>query len=140
MPGDLLARYLSDRKLKLTPQRKIILNAFLDHGGHVSSEELYDIVKEQNPGIGQATVYRAMKLLAEAGIASEVRFGDGISRYELKDEQEHHDHIICEKCFRQVEFSDPTIEDLQMRQAEKHGFVLVSHRMILYGICSKCRS
>ena len=140
MPHGLLARYLSGKKLKLTPQRRLILQAFLDHGGHVSSEELYDIVKAQNPVIGQATVYRTMKLLTEAGIANEVRFGDGISRYERKDEQEHHDHLICEKCFRQVEFSDSTIEDLQERQARKHGFSLTSHRMVLYGVCSDCGS
>ncbi|UCF31551.1 MAG: transcriptional repressor [bacterium] len=134
-----IIKYLSGKNLKLTPQRKLILEVFLNQGGHVSSEELYDIVKARNPGIGQATVYRTLKLFSEAGIAEEVRFGDGVSRYERKDSQNHHDHIICEKCFRQVEFSDPTIEDLQEKQARKHGFDLISHRMVLYGVCSDCR-
>lgn len=139
MDEQLFVKYLSGKDLKLTSQRRLILQAFLDHGGHVSSEELYDIVKAGTPGIGQATVYRTLKLLAEAGLADEVSFGDGVSRYEQKRENEHHDHIICTKCFRQVEFIDPAIEDLQMKQARKQGFVLQSHRMVLYGICKDCK-
>ena len=130
--------FLSARNLKLTSQRRLILDAFLAHGGHVSSEELYDAVKAKEPGIGQATVYRTLKLLSEAGIANEVFFGDGLSRYEPNREDEHHDHIVCTACLRQVEFHDPAIEDLQVRQAENHGFILQSHRMVLYGLCEDC--
>jgi Fur family ferric uptake transcriptional regulator len=139
MPDTLLRQYLSDKKLKLTPQRILILEAFLEHGDHVSSEELYDLVKSRNRAIGQATVYRTLKLLAEARIADEVVFGDGIVRYERRDRHAHHDHIVCERCHQQLEFHDPVIEDLQVRQAEKHGFTLTSHRMVLFGICPDCK-
>jgi Fur family ferric uptake transcriptional regulator len=132
-------KYLSSKNLKLTSQRKLILRVFLEHEGHVSSEELYDIVKVRTPGIGQATIYRTLKLLAKAGIAIEVSFGDGVSRYERRKENEHHDHIICTGCLKQVEFSDPAIEDLQMKQANKHGFLLQSHKMVMYGVCPDCR-
>lgn len=140
MPDSQLRRYLSDKKLKLTPQRTVILDVFLEQGDHLSSEELYDLVKERNPAVGQATVYRTLKLLAAAGIADEVVFGDGVVRYERRDRKEHHDHIVCEKCHRQLEFHDPDIEDLQVRQAEKHGFTLTSHRMVLFGLCPDCRT
>jgi len=139
MDERLFIKYLSGKNLKLTSQRKLILHAFLEHGGHVSSEELYDIVKTDTPGIGQATVYRTLKLLVEAGIANEVSFGDGVSRYEHGDEEEHHDHLVCTICSRQVEFHDPAIEELQVKQARKQGFSLQSHRMVLYGICKDCR-
>lgn len=133
------ATYLADGGLKLTSQRERILQVFLNHGGHISAEELYDNVKKENPGIGQATVYRTLKLLAEAGIANEVSFGDGISRYEYRKEDEHHDHLICIKCSRQVEFHDPHIEDLQEKQAARNGFTLQSHKMVLYGVCKDCK-
>lgn len=139
MPDVLLRQYLSDKKLKLTPQRTIILEAFLEHGDHVSSEDLYDLVKSRNPAIGQATVYRTLKLFSEAGIADEVVFGDGVVRYERRDKNAHHDHIVCERCRQQLEFHDPVIEDLQAKQAEKHGFTLTSHRMVLFGICPDCK-
>ena len=132
-------QYLSGRSMKLTSQRRLILNAFLEHGGHVSSEELYDTIKARTPGIGQATVYRTLKLLSEAGIAKEVFFGDGVNRYEHQKEDEHHDHIICTRCSKQVEFIDPDIENLQVKQASRHGFTLQSHRMVLYGICGDCK-
>ena len=132
-------KYLAGKDLKLTSQRKLILQAFLDHGGHISSEEMYDVVKAVNPGIGQATVYRTLKLLADAVIANEVFFGDGVNRYERSGEDEHHDHLVCTKCSRQGEFHDPAIEDLQEKQALSHGFVLQSHRMVLYGVCRDCK-
>lgn len=123
----------------MTPQRRVILDAFLDVEGHLSGEELYNLIRERNPAIGQATVYRAVKLFAEAGIARKVDFGDGVARYEPRYGGSHHDHIVCEKCRRHVEFVDPEIEKLQEKQAAVHGFVLTSHRMVLYGVCPDCR-
>jgi len=140
MPETLFRQFIADRKLKLTPQRILIIEAFLEQGEHVSSEELYDLVKSRNPSIGQATVYRTLKLLAEAGIADEVVFGDGVVRYERRDKHAHHDHIVCDRCYQQLEFHDPVIEDLQVKQAKKHGFTLTSHKMVLFGICPDCQS
>lgn len=139
MPLRQFAIYLAGRGLKLTSQRELILRAFINHGGHISAEELYDDVKKDNPGIGQATVYRTLKLLAEAGIANDVSFDEGITRYEHIGEDEHHDHLVCTRCSRRVEFNDPAIEELQVKQARKQGFLLDSHRMILYGICRDCK-
>lgn len=134
-----LYEHLSDKGLKMTPQRRVILEAFLDVKGHLSAEELYDRIRQDNPAIGQATVYRAVKLLAEAGIARKVDFGDGVARYEPRYGISHHDHIVCEKCRRHVEFVDHEIEKLQEKQAAAHGFRLTSHRMVLYGVCPDCR-
>lgn len=137
--GDRLTDHLEIRGLKMTPQRRLILDCFLDAGGHLSAEELYDKVRRTEPTIGQATVYRTLKLLAEAGIAKTVDFGEGIARYEPRYGQSHHDHLVCERCRRQVEFVDEEIEKLQDKQAGLHGFRLTSHRMVLYGICPDCR-
>lgn len=133
-----LTGHLNSKGLKMTPQRGVILDTFLDTNGHLSAEEIYHIVRQSDPAIGQATVYRTVKLLAEAGIAKKVDFGDGVARYEPRYGVSHHDHLVCEKCRRQVEFVDPDIEKLQENQARVHGFRLTTHRMVLYGICPDC--
>jgi len=118
----------------------LILNAFLKSAGHSSSEELYDLIKRDDPSIGQATIYRTMKLLVDAGLARSVDFGDGIVRYEQKLGHEHHDHLICEQCGIHVEVVDSVIEELQEDLAKRHGFRLYRHKMVLYGLCAECSS
>jgi Fur family ferric uptake transcriptional regulator len=138
-PQSVFAEFLSRRKLKMTPQRRLILDAFLAAEGHLASEELYEMVKRQDKSIGQATVYRTLKLFSESGLAKEVHFGDGVTRYERKYGAGHHDHLICERCGVNVEVLDERIEALQEDLAKRHGFELTGHKMYLYGICSRCR-
>ncbi|MEZ4215008.1 MAG: transcriptional repressor [Myxococcota bacterium] len=135
---ELLARYLEEHNLKHTRQRDVILDAFLASKGHVTSEELYQRVREEHPNIGYTTVYRTMKLLADAGVAQERQFGDGLTRYEV--EQEHHDHLVCLGCGRIVEFECEEIEAAQAEIAERYRFRLVRHRHELYGYCASCGS
>ncbi len=131
--------FLRRNEYKLTPQRELILDTFLHMEGHPAPEELYDAVKKRDPSVGQATVYRTLKLLSQAGMAKELHFGDGLTRYEHKYGQTHHDHLICERCGTNIEVVDETIERLQEELAAKHGFRLTGHRMYLYGVCKDCR-
>lgn len=135
----LFQAYLKGRHLKVTPQRRFILNAFLHASGHPSTEDLYRRVQEDDPGIGQTTVYRTMKLLVAAGLAREVQFSDGVARYESVLGVSHHDHLICESCGTNLEVVDSRIEALQEDLAASHGFTLTSHKMCLYGLCPACR-
>ena len=105
--------YLARKRLKMTPQRRAILDVFLSVEEHLSSEELYAKVKQVDPSIGQATVYRTLKLLADAGFAWVVDFNDGVTRYEHQVGHAHHDHLICENCRTNIEVVDPEIERLQ---------------------------
>jgi len=136
---DIFGDYLSRHNLRDTPQRELILDTFLKSEEHISAEDLYDIVKKRDPSIGQATVYRMLKLLAEAGLARELDFGDCIKRYEHNYNHPHHDHLICRKCGKTVEVVEPQIEDFQKRVAEKYGFKLTDHSLYLYGYCANCR-
>ncbi|SOB60194.1 Ferric uptake regulation protein [Pseudodesulfovibrio profundus] len=139
-PQELFADYLADKNLKVTPQRRLILDTFLKQDGHLSSEELYANVKKRDSSIGQATVYRTLKLLNESGLIEPLDFADGVVRYEWRYGQTHHDHLICDKCGKNIEILDETIESRQEQLAEEHGFKLLRHKMYLYGICSDCRS
>lgn len=115
------------------------MNEFLRTEGHLTAEELTAAVKKRDKTIGQATVYRILRILADSGIAREVRLGDGAVRYEHNIGHEHHDHLICESCGKTVEIVDEEIERLQKKLAEKHRFVIARHVMNIYGLCEHCR-
>ena len=132
-----LARYLEDHALKRTKQREAILDVFLEVSGHISSEELFQRVRSLHPGIGFTTVYRTMKIFCEAGLAVERTFEDGVTRYEIP--HEHHDHLVCVRCGRIVEFECSMIESAQDRIANEYGFRLLRHRHELYGHGESCR-
>lgn len=138
-PFERFRAHLRAHGLKSTAQRDLIARAFFLSRRHISVEELYTQVKRQNPRIGYATVYRTLKLLAECGLAAERHFRDGEARYESADKA-HHDHLICERCDRIVEFEEPRIERLQQTVARRAGFLLTGHKMELYGICDHCRA
>ena len=125
--------------LRSTRQRDIILDVFLSTHQHISVEELYLKIKSVNPGIGHATVYRTLKLFAEAGLAREILLHDGQTRYEHVMAGEHHDHLVCTGCNSIIEFEDETIENLQKEIAARHGFLIKNHKMEIYGLCNKCR-
>jgi Fur family ferric uptake transcriptional regulator len=135
---DIFTNYLNDKGQKLTSQRKTILKAFLNSAHHISAEELYDTLKQENPAIGLATVYRSLKLLCECGLAVEIRLSDGITRYEHLFNHEHHDHLICLECGKIIEVVEPGIEELQQKLAQKQAFTVLHHRMELYGTCKEC--
>jgi Fur family ferric uptake transcriptional regulator len=134
-----LESYMLKKKLRSTAQRRLIVDTFFAGTPHVTIEDLLTSVRAQDRGIGYATVYRTLKLLAECGVASERRFGDGLSRYELADDDDdHHDHLICTSCGSITEFEDPRIEKLQDQIAVKYGFELTSHKHEMYGVCAGC--
>lgn len=134
----LFRQFLRRKGLRNTPQRERIVEIFLREGGHLSAEELYERVHRVDTSLGQATVYRTLKLLCEAGLAREVRLEDNTARYEPPGDC-HHDHLVCERCGLTHEIFDPEIERLQLELATRHQFVPTSHRMVLYGICAACR-
>lgn len=134
-----LSAYLAEQGLKATRQRDEVLRQFVSAGRHLSAEELYVLVKKATPGIGYATVYRTLKLLAQAGLAHEQRFEDGFTRYEYNAGSAHHDHLICTKCGAIIEFENDQIEKLQALVAKKNRFLVQSHKLELYGLCSGCQ-
>jgi Fur family ferric uptake transcriptional regulator len=134
-----LIEYMSGQGLRCTNQRDNILSVFVEAGRHLSAEELYARVKKVHPGIGYATVYRTLKLLAEAGLAQERRFADGFTRYEHTSPDAHHDHLICTKCGEIIEFENERIEALQRDVARQKRFKVQSHRLELYGLCTGCQ-
>ncbi|MBQ9406807.1 MAG: transcriptional repressor [Desulfovibrio sp.] len=131
--------FMGRKGLNITQQRRSIAEAFFDLPGHHSLEEFYQHISQRDAGIGQTTVYRTLKLLCDAGLAMEIHFSDGITRYEIARPSKHHDHLVCLECGKIVEICDERIESIQKELAERYGFRLRGHVHNLYGICADCR-
>ncbi|WP_297574968.1 Fur family transcriptional regulator [uncultured Campylobacter sp.] len=133
-------RILKKNKLKYTVQRGVLLKILYNSDKHFTPENLYLEIKEQYPNmnIGIATVYRALNLLEDAGLATTISFGTQGKKFELAIKP-HHDHLICKKCGLIVEFHDNTIEKRQLVIAKEYGFHMTGHIMQLYGVCKKCQ-
>ena len=134
-----LDSYMSKHNLRSTEQRRLIIDTFFDTTEHITIDQLLRRVRQQDPRIGYATVYRTLKMLAEGGIVHEHKFGDGFTRYELADDNAHHDHLICLECGSITEFEEPLIEELQERAAARYGFDVHEHKHELYGVCKSCQ-
>ncbi|TIH15860.1 transcriptional repressor [Marinifilum sp. JC120] len=131
--------YLAQNGLSMTPQRKVIVETFLETEGHFSAEDLLRLVQKRVPEVGQATVYRTLKLLVDSGLAESLDFGCGVALYEHSYGHQHHDHLVCTKCQKKVEVVDEDIERRQEILARKNGYVLTHHRMLLFGLCPECQ-
>ena len=132
--------FVAERRLNSSRTREAIVDVFLATSAHLDLQTLFEIARRQHAGISFATVYRTMKLLEEAGIAHARRFGDAKGTvFEVAVGRSHHDHLICERCGRIVEFVNPEVERLQDEIAAEHGFIMNRHRHELYGTCAACR-
>jgi Fur family ferric uptake transcriptional regulator len=131
--------HIQKKGLKRTAQRELILDVFLRTEEHLSSEDLYRLVHKEDSSVGQTTVYRTLKLLAEAGLAREVRFGDGMTHYEHNYKHQHHDHMICSSCGKIIEFFSAELEAIQDAMAAKHKFEVQQHLLRIIGLCAECR-
>ena len=130
-----LATYLNHNGLKMTAPRKVIIECLEHVSSHFTLDELLKEVEQRRSGVGQATLYRTMRLLVDAGIVEEHRFDDGITRYEVQDDETHHDHMICLICGKIIEFEDKIIEERQEALAREFGIQIITHKMELYGHC-----
>ena len=125
---------LKDAGLKVTHPRTKILDILQSNPGtHLSADEIHNKLVDHNESIGLATVYRVLTQLELAGLIQKNQFSDNQSSYEIK--KQHHDHLICTKCGKIIEFMNDDLETLQEEISEKYQFRLDSHVMTLFGVC-----
>jgi Fur family ferric uptake transcriptional regulator len=133
------AQYLNSKKLKLTKERKTVLQEMSRHRGHLEVEDLLYSLKRKKRSTSRATVYRTLELLVDSGIVRTVDLGHGHSHYELVLDHPHHEHMVCLKCGKVIEFSDKTFERALNKLCKKRGFEHTSHRFQIFGYCDKCK-
>ncbi len=115
-----------------------IMEAFLSIERHITDKELLELVGENGDRPELDFVRETLKMMCRFGFASANRFDNGVVRYEHRHLGQHHDHIICTKCKKIIEFEDRELENLQLKIASDHGFHILQHKMEIYGICSDC--
>ena len=134
-----LEAFLKEQGLKLTAQRREVAQRALSRHRHFSAEELYEELRGRHAGISRATVYRTLKLLADKQLLEVHDFDRGYRQYETQVGRHHHDHLVCLKCRRIVEFENEAIEKEQDKVARRHRFKILSHSHKIYGLCGACR-
>ncbi|WP_046159885.1 Fur family transcriptional regulator [Caldanaerobacter subterraneus] len=139
---DKLKEKLKEKGFKLTTQRRVILDVIMENKNkHLSSEEIYDLVKRKYPEIGLATVYRTLQLFEELGLVYKLNFDEGRNRYELYQEDAHqHHHLICLKCGNVIEMEGDLLEDLEKLIEKTKNFEIVDHNAKFYGYCGNSRN
>lgn len=138
---DTLKAKLKEEGFKLTPQRRCIVETLMNaKGKHMSSEEIYDEVKQSCPEIGLATVYRTLQMLDKIGFTTKLNLDDGCVRYELSiDRNAHnHHHLVCKQCGKIIEVEEDLLDILEDKIENSYNFKIDDHDVKFYGICSDC--
>jgi Fur family ferric uptake transcriptional regulator len=125
---------------RLTSCRRTILNAICNYEGHFRAEDLAESIRRLGRPVSLVTVYRNLPLLERAGVIRRTCVTDNVAWYERAWKAEHHDHLICTKCGKVVEFEYPAIDVLQEAVAGEHGFLLTGHHLELMGVCGQCQN
>jgi Fur family ferric uptake transcriptional regulator len=125
---------------KRSSKREFILNVFLRHEGHLSADDLVELIRREDSRISRATVYRALQWMVEAGIARKVDFGEGRFRFEHSYRHPRHFHLICQTCNRSSEFLSSDIEGQLEEIAAARNFSARQSVLQIYGTCEECRT
>lgn len=132
-------KYLRNRNLRMTPERRSVLEVILSREGHFDAEELLVFLRRRNKQVSRATLYRTLDHLRGAGLVKMHRFGRGHALFEHVYGKSHHDHMVCTHCDEVIEFVNDEIETLQEEVCRRHGFRSTSHVMQIFGVCSPCQ-
>jgi len=125
---------------KRSSKREQIVDVFLHQEGHLSADDLVDLIRREDHRVSRATVYRTLQWMVDAGIARKVDFGEGRFRFEHSYRQPRHFHLICKTCNRSFEFLSSDIESLIEEIAGARGFSASQSVVQIYGMCEECRA
>ena len=137
-------KLLKEKGLKVTNQRLLVLEVLADHRDtHMTAEDIYDLVKEDYPEIGLATIYRTLQLLLNMQLVDRINLDDGCIRYEIGGQlngelKHHHHHLICKTCGKVLPFRHDLLDDLERQIEEETGFHVLDHELKFYGQCKEC--
>ena len=125
---------------KRSTKRDRIVSVFLRQQGHLSADDLCDLVRREDAGIGRATVYRSLQWMVNAGMARKVDFGEGRSRFEPAYRHPRHFHLVCTTCHRSSEFLSSDVETTLEEVAIARHFEAAQTLIQVFGTCEECRT
>ncbi|HEX9252471.1 MAG TPA: transcriptional repressor [Ignavibacteriaceae bacterium] len=141
--AEVFRTFLKRGKNRITPERFEVLDAALEHNGHFGADDLFIQLKNLKSKVSRATVYNTLELLAQCDLLSKRNFGDNLTRFESNFKRQTHDHLICVKCGKIVEFSDGRISEIPREISEKFGFEMESYSFNIFARCKnekECKS
>ena len=136
---EIFEKYLKTKGLSLTRERKAILNQVFAIDGHLEADDIFLRLRKAKKDVSRATVYRTLGLLVDSGLVRKVYLGEDHIHYEHTFGHTHHDHLVCIKCGKVIEFSDKKIEERQSKICQANRFKEVSHTVQIFGYCKECR-
>src|SRR5919107_1576734 len=125
---------------KRSGKRDLIVNVFLRQEGHLTADDLVDLIRNEDERISRATIYRTLQWMVDAGIARKVDFGEGRFRFEHSYRHPRHFHLICKTCNRSFEFLSSDVESLIEEVAAARGFAARQSVLQIHGTCDSCRT
>ena len=123
--------------MKLTPQRRLILDIIHDSGGHLTAEEILDYVQTRAPGVNKSTIYRTLELLEELGCVFKSELCGRFVYHHA--EEGHHHHLVCVVCGRNIYCDEDIFLPVEAALDEKHGFQVDFKHIVISGLCNNCR-
>ncbi|MEA2064136.1 MAG: Fur family transcriptional regulator [Gemmatimonadota bacterium] len=133
-------KFLRENGFLVTRQRRRIAEVIFSSKGHLSVEDIQDLLRKRKISASIASIYRTLDVMVQSGLVVQHRFGKRFKRFEAARMDNHHDHLVCIHCNKVFEFRNDTIEKLQVQVAAEHGFEITSHKLEIYGYCSKCKA
>jgi Fur family ferric uptake transcriptional regulator len=133
-----LSNVLQEKGFRLTRSRRCILDALVSCEGHISADNLFEIIQQEWPGIGRMTVYRTLDLLSELGLIRPVYQGTGAAHYILLDDGHHH-HLVCSGCDKVIEFQNCVVQEIEKVIARSFNFEIQGHLLEFFGLCQECQ-
>jgi Fur family ferric uptake transcriptional regulator len=135
---EVLREYIRRHGLRFTPEREAIVKEVFSRHDHFTVDELYLSLRGKRP-ISRASLYRAVPLLIDAGLISEVFQDSGQTRYEHTFGHAHHCHLRCRSCGAVIEFHEPLLSEVEARVSGEHGYAPGGHRLEVLGTCPACQ-
>ncbi len=134
---DIFTQYLESQYQRKTQERYRILEEIYLNEGHLTAEEIFQLLISKNFRVSKSTVYNTLEVLVSSGLVRKHQFGNHLTVFEKSVGSRQHDHLVCLDCHKLTEFCDPRIQLIQNMVGNVLHFDIHKHELLLYGHCTR---